>query len=54
MGKDPIFSISRLDQRGETFLMARHSSTRHFGKSRGVMGKQGVRVTRLNAGSMSR
>ena len=54
MWKNPIFSISRLDQRDETCLMARHRSIRYSGKCRGVTGKQGVRLTRLDVGSMSR
>ncbi len=54
MRKNPIFSILRLNQRDETCLMVRHRSIRYSGKCRGLTGKKGVRVTRLDVDSMSR
>ena len=53
MGKNPIFNVFRLDQRDETCLMSRHRSIRYSGECRGVIGKKGVKVTRLDVGSMS-
>ena len=54
MVKNPIFNVLRLDHRDETCLMERHGSIGYSGKCKDVTGKQGVRVTRLNVGLVSR
>ena len=47
-------NVLRLDHRDKTGPMEKNMSIGYHGKCNDVTGKQGVRVTRLNVGSVSR